>query len=479
MHATKVSKMQLTEISATSVKTDVAHTAEVLRKHVPGSAVGPKLRSDLRGISHPCSSSGAFLPYQHPELAVPNVDDFALAYCNSRHIVQCDSGNSLRQMVGDDSVLSCLRALGMASFAVYEHSPQAVTAARAYYVSSIQALNAALRSTSQMNKNSTLMTAIALSYFESILGHDQTGMKAWGRHIEGTAALLHIRGTEQMRTQEGLVLFMQATVNIMSNCARFGRRLPEHVREILRDGSKYVVDSTDPLWRVHVTWGELVDFWSEVLNNRLSDANIIIATASRMDEQFMTAYDCATPAWDYEVRYETSKNNTIPYPGYFHLYRNTLSAQSWNTMRNGRLMLSTIIINTLETLEAGTRSVEDANNLLASSKAVARQMSNEILASVPQYMGFPGLEDCGIGSFPTFGTGVSKLMDYGQSHLPVLRTSNGYALIWCLASVGQRAPFGSTVRVAACEALRLSSRTLGAKQASYLAEWLEALPVLK
>lgn len=408
-----------------------------------------------------------------PDLATPDQDDFALAYCYEHHIIRPVDGTLKRKPIKNDGLLACLWALGMATYSATEQSRHAATHARHYYLAAISELNEALLSPASATQDCTLLTVIALSYFESILGEDVSGMQAWTGHVDGTAALICMRGAHQMKSLEGRILFMQATTNIISNCLRFGRRLPQWVNTAAEEGSAYITEPCDPLWRVHTTCLEMTDFYSDVVNHRFHDPHIILAEAERIDQRFATAFDDAAPAWQYDTKNSTSSGEALSYPGYLVLHQNSLSAQVWNSARNGRLVCNTIIVRTLECMASRGSTIMYGKQRTARCTEMINTMSEDILASVPQHNGFPGLDARGLKRLPTPGTGVTSLMDYSQSTLPVLRTSTGYLLVWCLASVGKLAAHGSEMRTAAYRALRATGKSLGIRQAFRLADWIE------
>ena len=446
----------------------VHQTSETVQKLAPDTTTGPDRNRVISGVRcddvAATKGTASHLPTTFDirgEFAKPNIDDFALAYCYPRHILP--SSNNI--LVQDDGVLACLRALGMASFSLSRRSTEAAVSARSYYLRSLQALSAAVRSPMHATLDNTLLSAMMLSFFETIIGERRMGLEAWSNHVAGTAALLHMRGMGQLRTQDGLTLFLQATTNIMSQCVHHCQRLPQSVRRMIDECTAHIPDPSDPVWKVHTAWAQLVDFLADVVGDHLRHA-VVIETAHKLDAALSLAFVDAGSAWHFEIQKTAPNGATVRFQGYYHIYQSSLSAQVWNSMRNGRLVLSDIVIGVAESGAFGV----DADCVI-SAIATKSQMSRDILATVPQHTRCADFATVPRLSTPV--SGVSTLLDHTSARLPVLRTARGYQLVWFVASVGSRASVGSEIRVTACEALRTCASALGLQQAAFLAERLE------
>ena len=74
------------------------------------------------------------------DLAGISVDDFALRYCRSHHLVRLPDSNICLKLV-DEKLLNCLKALGVASYSTTVDDSRLAAQGRKYYVSAIQLLN--------------------------------------------------------------------------------------------------------------------------------------------------------------------------------------------------------------------------------------------------------------------------------------------------------------------------------------------------
>lgn len=133
----------------------------------------------------------------------PQSDDFALAYAYAHHVVRCSPGGNASVSTHHDGILSCMRALGMASYSAMQRCEKAAMQARRHYVLAIKSLNVDLVDPVKSKHDSTLLVVVSLSYFESMLGADEQSLTAWSSHINGTARLLELRGLDQVRVALG------------------------------------------------------------------------------------------------------------------------------------------------------------------------------------------------------------------------------------------------------------------------------------
>ena len=149
---------------------------------------------------------------------------------------------------GSDSepLLASVSAVGMASFANTIQGPKLLNRARKDYVKALRLTNAALRSPTEVKKDSTLFSVVILSLFEMVAGWNEHSLEAWNEHINGASALITLRGVEQFNTRAGQPLFMQVTSNIMVSCTQRTLPIPEHIVELRQVVEKLMAPSTWP-----------------------------------------------------------------------------------------------------------------------------------------------------------------------------------------------------------------------------------------
>ncbi|EMC98821.1 hypothetical protein BAUCODRAFT_120118 [Baudoinia panamericana UAMH 10762] len=413
------------------------------------------------------------------QFTVPRPDDFALSYAYAHHIVQRSTGTNAGISTPHTGVLACIRALGMASYSVSCRSANATTQARRYYVRAIRSLNVNLTDPDTSKQDCTLLSVVALSYFETVLGTDQPSMKAWISHVNGTARLLELRGPDQVHTANGRILFMQATSILMAQSLMLGQRLPPHLHTYFAEAKQYLVGVPDVLWKEHGAMMELTDFYSDAVSGRLLDPSYIIATATAIDTKLKAAFIDAPRKWTYIVEDCSPDTLTsyIDFTNRLHVYQTSWSAQIHNSGRNGRILCHATVLGLLRRLTALHVQLPGAEALAERAHSIIKELSLDILASVPQHLGLIKPEIATPkGGFAIGGTmevtAPSSLIDYDNATIPVLRTTTGYQLVHAVSLVGKVAHEAS-MRGAACSALREIGRRLGMKQALFLAGAIE------
>jgi hypothetical protein len=135
------------------------------------------------------------------------------------------------QQIGT-GLADCVTALGMAGLANFWKSPNIMVNANMKYNSALRQISSRLRDIEQAKSDQTLVTVMLLGLYEvtnidpntsSMLTHEQTNtcsgpqsMKSWTKHINGAAALLHLRGKEQLATPIGRNLFVHLRTQVVS-----------------------------------------------------------------------------------------------------------------------------------------------------------------------------------------------------------------------------------------------------------------------
>ena len=129
----------------------------------------------------------------------PTIDERATGFFVSNYVFETDRhpGNSAGYGI-DDNLANCMKAVGLASLASAAHAPELIKEAKKRYLSAIQLTNAALGSSVDVKKDSTLLAIMLLSIFETVTSSDQRSLSAWSSHINGAAAVIKTRGPEQL-----------------------------------------------------------------------------------------------------------------------------------------------------------------------------------------------------------------------------------------------------------------------------------------
>ena len=233
-----------------------------------------------------------------------SLSDFALAYCNSNHIRHPASESDTRIYVQDETYLLCLKAVGLASYSNIARSSTLAAKARRCYIKAIRSTNAAL-SSSACVKDYTLLAVMALAFFESISGRDTYSLDAWQRHVQGMAALLTLRGSEQLRTANGRHLFLTAVGSLGAKCITLGIRLPSDIRDLMDKAALQYGSTEDPLWRISSTMSHVANLYGDVRCEGLANTPRIVAKATQLEKELAVIFAHTSPTWYVESKGKT------------------------------------------------------------------------------------------------------------------------------------------------------------------------------
>ena len=444
----------------------------------------------------------ACTPSAYSYILSPTVDERGIGFFFANYVIGMDSPSTARLDQNpalsspgiDENLLTSMKAVGLAGFASSAHAPGLMREAKKQYLAAIQLTNTALRSPVDVKKDSTLLAVMILSIFETISGGNRHSLTAWKSHLNGAAALLKLRGPEQLSTSGGRRMFMQVTSSLVVICLQYDIELPAHIMELRAEAAKHL-NPDGLVLRVQEPMILSTNFRARVRHGIISDPYLILARAMELDGNFVSIFSDVPPAWGYKTVY-TDADPEIVFSGFYHVYRDFMTAQLWNGMRSFRILLNEMI---RDVLLAGFSSrpprffgQEYVTQFQISTEALY-QLQSDILASVPQHLGYTSK---GHKVSSLSGARVSadndrsphRLLwsDFGHhrhwdsqgpasvsSYLPVIRQSGGYLLPWPLYLAGATDIATEPVQRWVIESLRSLGRSVGIQQAMVLANMLE------
>jgi hypothetical protein len=290
----------------------------------------------------------------------------------------------------DEHLLASMKAVGFAGLSGFFNDPALLVDARKQYVTAVRRTNVALRSPDQVKQNSTLLAVLILSLFERVAGSDNESLIGYEHHVKGAAAILKVRGREQLISLEGRHMFVQVTSNLLAHCMLREMHIPTPILElreepliradVARSESMQVLDTT-------ITFTE---FNACVKDGSIADPESIVAQALEIDRDFQKIFVKPPMSWRYKTVYDANGDPRAIFAGCYHEYESVWTARMWNIFRSVRLSLHKVIRDTL--LNTISPSLPCSVSLgysaqLLESREVMRMMQADILASVPEYMG--------------------------------------------------------------------------------------------
>jgi hypothetical protein len=399
----------------------------------------------------------------------------------------------------DDNLLASMKSVGLAGYSHVAHAPQLMNDARQEYTKALRLTNLALRSPRDAKKDSTLLAIMILGIFETVTGCNQRSLNAWAEHINGAAALVKLRGLQQLRTPAGRRMFIQVTSSLLISCIQRRLALPAHIIELRAEAAKYI-NATETAWRVQESMIAFADFRFKTQTGAITDLRVILSKAFEIDGTLLELFSDVPPGWEYETVF-TDADPDVVFNGRYHVYYDYWVAQLWNAMRTIRILLNEQI---REILLQGFSSKPplflgpEYTAQLQISTDVLYELATGILSSVPQHLGYvskrtPQTPTSNSATPTSSEQPSSKFLwaafdEYSPAlpwmHLdptakPMIRASGGYFLLWPLYLVGCMDITTDPVRRWVIRILETIGRSMGIQQALVLATLMERQEEIK
>jgi hypothetical protein len=382
----------------------------------------------------------------------------------------------------DDSLVAAVHAVGLIGYSHSVKAPELLPKAQSQYTKALRLTNAALRCPTAVKKDSTLMAILILGIYEIFTGTSQKSMQAWAQHIHGAAAVVKLRGPDAVKTPGGIRLLAHVTSSLLISCIQRDIPIPKYIVE-MQALAEQSLTRVDPAWRAQRTMIKFTKFnarYHANLTTHTHSVHTLLAQGLAIDGEFLDFFNHVPAGWDYKTVY-TDQDPEIVYDGHYHIYYDHWIAQIWNAIRQLRILLNEIIHALITDDQASAhpslrRDDPVAAFHLQNSFRTMHLMQAEILASVPQHVGYTVHPDAHSSSSSTSYSQpwMHFRKDSGADcEFPVMRFSGGYFLLWPLYLAGNMATATDGVRAYAVRNLRRIALVTGIKQAGLLADIVE------
>ncbi|KAJ4425028.1 hypothetical protein N0V82_000310 [Gnomoniopsis sp. IMI 355080] len=241
----------------------------------------------------------------------------------------------------NDPVLASLAAVGLLGIAQMTSGQTPLDAARKSYGQALRLTNAALRNPTEAVKDTTMLSVLVLSIFETMSGHSgRRSLAAWQQHIHGAAALARARGVAQFRSAAGVRMFMMQCSNTMISCIQNELPMPQD----LIDLRGQLVDmlggpSAVPGYEITAPIYKIMQLKHDIKQGIVTDMDEMLNTFNDAEDHFDTATSNFPEDWQYRTVRLTGRLR----PGFFnhtcHIYPNIHVADIWNGLRTCRMLL--------------------------------------------------------------------------------------------------------------------------------------------
>ncbi|KAA8575713.1 hypothetical protein EYC84_004826 [Monilinia fructicola] len=407
----------------------------------------------------------------------PSIEDRATAFFLSNYVMgdhgptrgHLDHLSDLYEAESiDENLVAAVHAVGLAGYSHSAKAPQLMNQARAQYTRSLQLTNSALQSPIAVKKDSTLLAILILGIFETITGRNQKSMKAWAEHIHGAAAVIKLRGPEAIKSKGGIRLLAQVTSSLLISCIQRDIPIPKYIVEMSAFAEKNM-SNIDPAWVAQRTMIDYAAFNARYYAGYYTDPNDLLNDAEALDERFLAFSTNVPKGWEY-ITVHTEHDPDIVFDGYYHLYYDHWVAQIWNAIRQLRILLNETVREVLlKDFSSPTPCLlgpEYAERFQICTETMY-QMQAEILASVPQHVGYPAKSPTPSQPWTSYKT------DGLGAEFPTIRFSGGYFLIWPLYVAGSMRISTPEVREFCVKNLRYIGTHMGMEHANLLASIMQ------
>jgi hypothetical protein len=254
----------------------------------------------------------------------------------------------------------------------------------------------------------------------------------------------------------------------MIKCIFRGIRLPFLLQDYMTQA--YNISVGAGMWLdVQESMMRFANLQADIKEESLSRPQDILVKALELDRHFLSIVANTPPAWQYKTVY-TDVDSDLVYNGKYHSYYDYCVAMVWNNLRMLRIMCNRIIRGALLTGFSSTPSLfaqPDYTVQFHLSMDIILEMRNDILATVPQYIGR--------GNPPIFKIENLYILDPANKNYPPIPTAAGTHLMWPIWFVGQMnsAYLTEPVRNFAAKILRYIGEIQGIQQANFMALMVE------
>lgn len=324
------------------------------------------------------------------------------------------------------TLMVSMAAVGLAALANSTQQPELSQQARTKYWEAIDKVNAALSSSVESIKDSTLMSVISLGLFEHV-----SNFETWFQYVKGTVALVVSRGKSQFSSPASIPMFNQVRADMCAACVHRLEPFPQDMLELQEEANKQA-DSSSCFWLLGVLATRTVNLLSDVTVGTIKDGATLahfVEESAVLQRDFQAVLNNFRTQEPYTTIEDYGGDPDLVYNSRYDLYRSAWAIRLWNNSRILQVIVCEIEFHLLsKALTAGlppARQKQIATTLEATCQTL-KNLGDDILATVPQSLGAV----LSLTEPPTSADLSSGLSANASA-------SGGHLLMWCLYTVGK------------------------------------------
>lgn len=312
----------------------------------------------------------------------PDLTAIAMYYAS--HCVEYPTAWSPEQIraQGNGCLFAAIKTSSTLEIDKQWYLPGGSTTVMQNYVNAIELLNAALASPLESQRDSTLLATLVMSAIEMKAAPSRSSTY-WEKHTIGAAALLQIRGIDQVTTPLGSSLFFHVSSQLMMTCILAKRPVPRELWRLREAVATYLIDEDHPVWRyqgVMLRSADLIAAFGLHSSQRRTSQDLILEAFSIYTE-ISSILSNADASWQYAVVPITGNDGLLQYEQVFH---SVPATQLWNGFRIAIVTICTIVASVRVETEGDQAIESDLQWFLGNAPSIANQTALDIIAAVPQ-----------------------------------------------------------------------------------------------
>ncbi|RAQ78416.1 integral membrane protein [Aspergillus flavus] len=339
-------------------------------------------------------------------------------------------------------VMQSLVAVGLAGLSNIKKSTELMTKATGEYTQALHLINCTLKDGTQCKSDATLAATMLLGMFEVLTCNTPSSLQSWAQHVRGAAALIEMRGAEQIKWIVGMRMFTHLRVQIIASCLHWRLSVPASIVH-------WSLQAMAERSTADAKADELVDLVAHVARllsqARMNLASDTVSSAATIDRYLLRWKHSLPPRWIYQtirgpVSNRSPSHLKFYYTQVYHVYPDLWACNIWNFYRSARILLNQLILNTAE-ISYQAEHVQ--------IRETVAQLATEIAESVPFAL---------------------RLVDNRATEVPSLdHCLGGFTILWPLYVAANTSPLGSTLREWVVERLETIGNDMGIGQAQFMA----------
>ncbi len=262
-------------------------------------------------------------------------------------------------------------AAAVAALATFPDRGHLAPLATRLYARALSATQRALQSPDHATSDSTLVTILLFSLYESIFATNHS-IQAWRNHVEGAIAIVKARGMEQLCDDRSLVLFRSVRTQMLLTCVQMAKEVEDFPGPVgwLSDLGDQTPESYDMLkTAIEVPnllhRAKTVLAWSD-LSGATEELEEVLGQAVSLQRKLSAQERGMPPQWAFKSTacmtgiVENDKvETTEAWPGPIHSYGDIYMASIRNNNRVTQILCSCVVLDTLKRLGLDTHDEDE------------------------------------------------------------------------------------------------------------------------